>query len=95
MTFEWDSEKNIANKKNHKISFELAKYVFNDPDRIEIFDATHSLLDEDRWNVIGKVNEVLFVVYTERKESIRIISARLATAKEKEAYYGIDNREIR
>ena len=43
--------------------------------------------DEDRYNTIGMVNDVLFVVYTERKDNIRIISARLATKTERSIYY--------
>lgn len=88
MTFEWDTRKNKINKRKHKISFETAKYVFTDPTRIEIYDEIHSFTDEERVTVLGKVHEVLFVVYTMRKENIRIISARLATKEEKEAYYG-------
>lgn len=88
MIFEWDTRKNEINKRKHKISFETAKYVFTDPTRIEIYDEIHSFTDEERVTVLGKVHEVLFVVYTMRKENIRIISARLATKEEKEAYYG-------
>lgn len=88
MTFEWDTRKNEINKRKHKISFETAIYVFTDPTRIEIYDEIHSFTDEERVTVLGKVHEVLFVVYTMRKENIRIISARLATKEEKEAYYG-------
>lgn len=86
MTFEWDPVKNEINKVLHKISFETAKFVFNDPYRIEFYDANHSF-EEERWNVLGCINEVVFVVYTERKNNIRIISARIATSKEKEIYY--------
>ena len=51
-----------------------------------MYDFEHSV-DEDRYIAIGKVAEVLFVVFTERKERIRIISARLATEKERVLYY--------
>ena len=88
MTFEWDTRKNEINKRKHKISFETAKYVFTDPARIEIYDEIHSFTNEERVTVLGKVHEVLFVVYTMRKGNIRVISARLATKEEKEAYYG-------
>lgn len=64
--------------------------VFNDDDRIEIYDFEHSV-DEDRYNIIGKVDDVLFVVYTERKENIRLISARLATRLERSVYYDQDS----
>ena len=60
--------------------------MFNDLQRIEIYDEEHSIT-EDRYNTIGLVDDVLFVVYTERKESIRLISARVATPKERSIYY--------
>ncbi len=69
-----------------RISFETAVYVFDDPYYIEMFDFEHSV-NEDRYIAIGKVGDVLFVVFTERKETIRLISARLATNAEKELYY--------
>ncbi|MBO6108977.1 MAG: BrnT family toxin [Eubacterium sp.] len=86
MKIEWDSEKEEINKRKHKISFDLAKNVFFDEFRIEIYDELHSV-NEDRYNTIGLVNDVLFVVYTERKDSLRLISARLADKRERELYY--------
>lgn len=90
MKFEWNEEKNRINQQKHGISFETAMMVFNDDDRIEIYDFEHSV-DEDRYNTIGKVDDVLFVVYTERKENIRLISARLATRLERSVYYDQDS----
>ena len=87
MLFEWDEEKNAANVQKHGIDFEEALHVFEDDDRIEIYDAAHSG-EEDRYNTIGMVKDVLFVVYTERREAIRIISARPATRRERSIYYG-------
>ncbi len=87
MLFEWDEEKNAANVQKHGIDFEEAIHVFEDDDRIEIYDAAHSG-EEDRYNTIGMVKDVLFVVYTERREVIRIISARPATRRERSIYYG-------
>jgi hypothetical protein len=46
--------------------------------------------DEDRYVAIGLVGDILFVVFTERKEKIRLISARLATEKERRLYYDQD-----
>lgn len=60
--------------------------MFDDPYYIEMYDFEHSL-EEDRYIAIGKVGDVLFVVFTERKETIRIISARLATPIERRIYY--------
>ena len=87
MKFEWDEKKNARNKKIHGISFETASLVFSDSSRIEIYDVEHSL-DEDRYIAIGKVGKILFVVFTERGESIRLISARLADGEERRIYYG-------
>ena len=90
MEFEWEEQKEILNIEKHHISFNIAKRVFKDMNRIEIYDIQHSL-DEDRYNTIGMVEDVLFVVYTERKEKIRLISARLATEKERSLYYDNSN----
>lgn len=84
-----DEDKNTINKEKHKISFETAAYVFDDPYYIEMFDFEHSV-DEDRYIAIGKVGDILFVVFTERKDTIRLISARLATNAERSLYYDQD-----
>ena len=89
MKFEWNEEKNRLNIEKHKLSFEIALHVFEDPNYIEIYDFEHSTY-EDRYIAIGLVGEVLFVVFTERKDYIRIISARLATAMERRLYYDQD-----
>lgn len=86
LKFEWDEEKNRINKLKHGIDFNTAIHVFDDENRIEIYDYEHSI-DEDRYNTIGLVHDILFVVYTERKDRLRIISARLATAMERRLYY--------
>ena len=85
-TFEWDSEKAILNWQKHGITFDTAAKVFVDENRIERYDLNHSN-DEDRYITIGRVREVLFVVYTERLEKTRLISARRATAEERRDYY--------
>ena len=90
LKFEWDEDKNQLNLEKHGIDFETAILVFNDSQRIEIYDVEHSI-EEDRYNTIGMVNDVLFVVYTERKEYIRLISARLATKKERSIYYDTES----
>ncbi|MFG6393710.1 MAG: BrnT family toxin [Lachnospiraceae bacterium] len=54
-----------------------------------MFDFEHSV-DEDRYIAIGRVGDVLFVVFTEKRDSIRLISARLATNAERELYYDQD-----
>ena len=88
LQFEWDEEKEKINISKHGIDFEIASHVFLDPNRLEYYDEKHSSEYEDRYITIGYVSDVLTVVYTYRSDSIRIISARIATKKEKEAYYG-------
>ena len=78
LKFEWDEEKDLINRRKHGISFETAAYVFRDEYHIEMYDFEHST-DEDRYIAIGMVGNLLFVVFTERGENIRLISARLAT----------------
>ena len=89
MNFEWDDEKNRINKKKHGISFETAAHVFEDPNCLEMYDLEHSS-DEDRYIAIGAVGDILFVVYTERVDNIRLISARLASNVERSLYYDQD-----
>ena len=85
MLFEWDEDKNQKNIEKHGIDFSRILKIFADENRIEFFDEFHSD-EEDRWQVIGKIDEILFVVYTERGDSTRIISARKATARERRIY---------
>ena len=87
LKFEWDEEKAERNFKKHGVLFETAVKVFSDENRIEIYDEAHSI-DEERYITIGLAGDVLFVVYTERHPRIRLISARLATARERKVYYG-------
>ena len=89
--FEWDNEKDKYNKRKHGISFDTATQVFFDENRIENYDDEHSDYEE-RWKTIGKVKDILFVIYTERNEAIRLISARKATPYERRIYY--DNQEM-
>lgn len=84
---EWDDAKNEKNFIKHRIYFEDAAYIFLDENRIDYFDEAHSD-DEERWKVIGRVRNILAVIYTERGEKLRLISARKATKEEQEEYYG-------
>jgi uncharacterized DUF497 family protein len=86
--FEWDSEKERENLKKHRIDFNTAEQVFLDYSRIWRHDDDSSVV-EDRWQTMGFVKKVLFVVYTERGDNgIRIISARAAEPSERRIYYG-------
>jgi len=76
---EWDSKKARQNIKDHGVSFETAQYVFSDPERLERLDRSEkNTSSEERWQTLGMVDKVLFVVYTERGRNKHIISARLA-----------------
>ena len=88
--FTWDEQKNITNIKKHGVSFIEAAKVYFDPERLEIYDEEHSTLDEERWSIIGNTEmKILFAVIIKPAENlIKIISARYATKKEQEAYYG-------
>jgi uncharacterized DUF497 family protein len=64
----WDENKNIENKRKHKATFEVAQYVFTDPERIWRLDRSeHNVSGEERWQTIGKVGKLFFVVYTEQE----------------------------
>lgn len=77
----------MGDLKKHGVSFETAARVFYDENRIEIYDKEHRI-EEDRYITMGIAGEVLLVVYTERHTKIRLISARLAAARERRIYYG-------
>jgi uncharacterized DUF497 family protein len=86
---EWDDDKNVINKQEHDLSFETAQYVFADPERLERLDMSEgNTSGEERWQTLGKVGPVLFVVYTERGENKRIITARPADKIERRSYNG-------
>ena len=86
ITFEWDEEKNSANVRRHGIYFEDAVHIFDDPIRIERRDTDENEYEE-RWQTMGMADKVLFVVYTERGDRTRIISARVAEPFERRIYH--------
>lgn len=94
MQFEWDDEKEQRNIIKHGIDFSTAALVFKDENRLEYFDEYHSD-SEDRYITIGLIDGVAYlvmVVYTERGEAIRLISARKATKQEWRRYYDDSQR---
>lgn len=85
--FEWDDAKAAQNYADHGVSFEAAKAVFNDPFAVERVDDRLDY-DEDRYNILGMVDgHVLYVAYTLRNGTIRIISARGAEPHERRRYH--------
>jgi len=92
--FSWDARKALGNLRKHGVSFDEAATVFSDPEGLDWDDFEHSL-SERRSTRIGfsLSGRILFAVYMIRrlkneKETIRIISARQATRKERQAYAG-------
>jgi uncharacterized DUF497 family protein len=85
MNYKWDPNKAKSNYKKHGIRFADAVGVFEDENAITIQDEHES---EDRFITIGMdfLSRILVVVYTFRDVVIRIISARKATARERNIY---------
>ena len=89
MKFEWDEAKNRQNIKKHGLDFADANSLFTGD--VPFFVALDENEDygEERWKGIGMLEGIMVVVvvYTEReKETIRIISMRKATSRERKAY---------
>jgi uncharacterized DUF497 family protein len=85
--FEWDAAKAESNLAKHGVSFEAARCVFDDVFAFERCDFD-SAPGEIRYVIKGMIHDVMLtVVYTERGERTRIISARRATKHEQEEYY--------
>lgn len=87
LNFEWDENKGKKNLKKHGVSFEEASIVFGDPLALTIPDPLHSE-EEDRFITLGESNRRRLVVVcaTDRDGRIRIISARVATRRERKEY---------
>jgi uncharacterized DUF497 family protein len=90
--FSWDTTKAIRNFEKHGVSFEEGATIFADENGLDWEDLAHSV-GEARYKRIGKSlhGRILIVVYTTRrlksgKETIRIISVRIASRKERKAY---------
>lgn len=84
MEFEFDENKNKANKEKHGIDFIEAQELWNDPDRIEI---PTKYLDEPRYVLIAMINDKHWTaIFTYRNNKIRLISARRSRKNEKEIY---------
>lgn len=82
MDFEWDEAKSESCFKTRGFDFAFAVKVFFDAERIVTSDTRHSY-GEERYQVTGQIQGRLFVViYTQRRNGIRIISARKANLRE-------------
>ena len=93
MLFTWDDEKERINIRKHGIDFIEAATVFIDNDVLLEYNSVDEYTGEERWNAIGWMKgPMYFVVYVDRvskydDDIIRIVSARLATRKEKKRYF--------
>lgn len=87
LLFEWDPQKARRNVAIHGVSFDEATTAFRDPLSITVGDPLHSE-EEDRLVLIGRSHRgrLVVVVHVERGARIRIISARLATTRERISY---------
>jgi uncharacterized DUF497 family protein len=87
LTFEWHEQKAAENVRKHRVSFEEAKTVFNDPFLVTFVDRDHSAT-ESRYVSVGSSSEgrVLIVIHTERGKNVRLISCRRATPSERRVY---------
>lgn len=87
MEFEWDDTKAASNLAKHGVSFEEALTVFDDPLAAIFDDEAHSL-GEIREIIIGRsdLDRLVLVAFTDRNDVVRLISARLATRREREDY---------
>jgi uncharacterized protein len=89
VVYEWDDRKNRENIAKHGLDFADAWQVFEDPNRLIFLDDRKNY-KEKRFIAIGKVKEMIVtsVCFTNRNGNTRIISFRLASRKERRAYYG-------
>ncbi len=87
LLFEWDKNKAQTNLIKHHVSFEEAATVFGDENSLTINDPAHSVV-EKRFITLGisEMKRLLVVVHTDRNDRLRIISARLASKKERQQY---------
>jgi len=87
VNFEWDPGKATQNRRKHGVSFHEAATVFGDPLAMTYFDPDHSV-SERRFITVGLSDsrQLLLVAHADRDQSIRIISARKATARERKDY---------
>ena len=85
--FEWDETKSKANLRKHGVSFNEAATVLGDELSLTVFD-DRSDQEDPRWATVGtsRTGRLLVVVYTERGDRVRIISARPATPRERRQY---------
>jgi len=90
--FEWNPAKALGNQRKHRVSFNLAATVFNDPLILSIPNKEHGK-NEERWSTVGQAEngKTLVIIHTYQEvntqaANVRIISARPATKHEQRQY---------
>jgi len=92
LIFDWDENKARQNLRNHKVAFQEAKTVFNDPMLVTFDDQDHSDYEERFISIgVSSNNRLLLVVHTEQERKadtilVRIISSRKVTKHERRTY---------
>ena len=90
MRFDWDENKNRSNYRKHRVLFETAALVFDDPNFVMLQD--REVEGEVRWQTVGRVEGVLLLLVAltledeDGEELVRIISAREVTPHERRRY---------
>lgn len=87
--FEWDDDKARRNRGRHGLSFQAAITAFDDPLQLRSGDIAHSTPQEEREVLIGRMDSgvIVTIIFTQRGEVCRLISARPAVRKERTLYY--------
>jgi uncharacterized DUF497 family protein len=87
LQFTWDPQKAASNLRKHKVGFPEAATAFADPLSLTIPDPDHSV-GAERFVLMGQSERrrLVVVAHVERGDLIRIISARLATRRERKTY---------
>lgn len=90
--FEWDPVRATANLAAHGVAFEMAVTLFRDPFMLSVYDTEHSE-QEERWASVGRSEDgkLLVVIHTFEEAgatgaTVRLISAREATRRERQSY---------
>lgn len=90
MRIEWDEAKNRSNQAKHGVSFETAQLVFEDPHHLAIQD--REVEGQERWQTLGLIGGMVLVLVAhtwcdnDGEETVRVISARKATRRERQRY---------
>ena len=85
--FEWDRAKALENRRKHGVSFEQAQRAFSDPLGVEWIDDREGYGEERTILLAMADGTILVVIFTERDDRVRLISARKATRNEQDLYY--------